>query len=128
MYSCCFVGCCFQDLFKIDCNILLLFPFNFFSVHFVSFSMIHLYSGIDIAIAWKKSRFILSTRSDFRMIDNLSIAIHVFARQIYIYIYIHRCVDLLNNNTFFRSDIYIYIYKLCKIKDCSFDFYSICIH
>ena len=37
----------------------------------------HLYSSTDTAITWKKSGFILSDGSDFHMIDNLSIAIHV---------------------------------------------------
>ena len=30
--------------------------------------------------AWKKSRFILSARLDFHMIDGLSIKVHSFAR------------------------------------------------
>ena len=37
LYSCCFTGCCIQDLFKTACNILALLPssFLFLSKHFV---------------------------------------------------------------------------------------------
>ena len=43
-YSCCFVGCCLQDLFNS----------RLFSVH-----VVHPYSSIDTITAWKKLRFIL---------------------------------------------------------------------
>ena len=49
----------------------------FFSVRFVS---IHPYSCTVTAITWKKSSFILSDKSDFHMIDSLSIVFHTFAR------------------------------------------------
>ena len=39
----------------------------------------HPYSSVDTTVAWKKLRFILSEKSDFHMIDNLSIAVHVSA-------------------------------------------------
>ena len=39
--------------------------------------MVQPYSIMDRATAWKKSRFILSDRLDFHMIDNL---FHTFAR------------------------------------------------
>ena len=42
--------------------------------------MVHPYNSIDIATAWKKSNYILLDRSDFYFINNLSIAVHVFAR------------------------------------------------
>ena len=35
-----------------------------------------LYNSTDTATAWKNSRFILSEKSDFHIVDNLSIAIH----------------------------------------------------
>ena len=38
--------------------------------------------SIDITVAWKKFRFILSDRSDFYTIDSLSIAVYAFARRI----------------------------------------------
>ena len=34
-YNCCFVACCFQDLFNIACSILVWFLSSFFSMHFV---------------------------------------------------------------------------------------------
>ena len=76
LYSCCFVKCCFQDLFNIACSILVQFPSSFFSVCFVSIYVVYPYSSIDTTAAWKKSRFILSDRSDFLMIDNLLIAVN----------------------------------------------------
>ena len=42
----------------------------------------HPYSSIDTTAAWKKLRFILSVRSDFHMIDNLSIAVHAFVSRV----------------------------------------------
>ena len=52
-------------------------------MHFVSVSLVvHLCSCIDTATAWKKSRFILSIKSDFHMIVNLSIIVHSFARRV----------------------------------------------
>ena len=39
----------------------------------------HPYSWIDTTAAWKKLRLILSDKSDFNMIDFLSIAVHAFA-------------------------------------------------
>ena len=39
-YSCCFVRCCFQDLFNIAQNILVQFPSSFFSICFVSIYMV----------------------------------------------------------------------------------------
>ena len=48
-YKYCFVGCCFQRLFKIARSILLQFPSSFFSMHFVSY--INLGSGrVDTAV------------------------------------------------------------------------------
>ena len=42
----------------------------------------HPYSSIDTTAAWKKLRFILSVRSDFHMIDSLSIAVHAFVSRV----------------------------------------------
>ena len=42
----------------------------------------HPYSSIDTTSAWKKLRFILSVRSDFHMIDRLSIAVHAFVSRV----------------------------------------------
>ena len=37
------------------------------------------YSISDTSTTWKKSRFVLSERSDFHLIENLSRAVHAFA-------------------------------------------------
>ena len=42
----------------------------------------HPYSSINTTAAWKKLRFILSVRSDFHMIESLSIAVHVFVSRV----------------------------------------------
>ena len=81
-YSWCFVGCCRQDLFNIALNILVLLPSSFFSSRLVSVQVVHPYSTIDTTYAWKKLRFILSVRSDFHMIESLSIAVHAFVSRV----------------------------------------------
>ena len=81
-YSCYFVVCYFQDLFNIAPRILVQFPFIFFFLRFVSVHVVHPYSRIDTIAAWKKLHFSLSDKSDFHMIDNLSIVVHAFARRI----------------------------------------------
>ena len=43
---------------------------------------VHPYSSIDTTAAWKKLRFILSVRSDFHMIESLSIAVHAFVSRV----------------------------------------------
>ena len=78
-YSCCFVGCCFQDLFNIAHSILVQFLSSFFSICLVSIYVVHPYSKIDITTAWKKLHFILSDRFDFHMIQKLLIAVHAFS-------------------------------------------------
>ena len=55
---------------------------SFSLMRFVSVSMVHPWGSIDITTAWKKSRFILSNRSDFHMIDGILIAVHFFVRYI----------------------------------------------
>ena len=76
-YNCCFMGCCFQDLFNITHSILGQFSSSFFSVSFVSIHVVHPYSRTDTTTDWKKSYFILSDRLDFHMIENLLISVHV---------------------------------------------------
>ena len=46
---------------------------------FVSIQVVQSESSIDTATSWKKSRFILSERSDFRRIDDLSIVVKSFS-------------------------------------------------
>ena len=79
-YSYCFVECCFQDLFKTAHSILLLFPSSFFSMQFISILVVHPYSSMETATALKKFGFILSVRSDFHLIDNLSITFYTFTK------------------------------------------------
>ena len=55
LYSCCFVGCCFQDLFSKACSILVQLPSSFLSTHLVSVHMVHPYSSIDVIVVWKKN-------------------------------------------------------------------------
>ena len=81
-YSWCLVGCCRQDLFNIALNILVYLPSSFFSSRLVSVHVMHPYSRIDTTAAWKKLRFILSFRSDFHMIESLSIAVHAFVSRV----------------------------------------------
>ena len=81
-YSCCFVGCCFQDLFNTARSILVQFPSSFFSIGFVSVNWVHPYSRIDTIVAWKKLRFILLDRSDFHLINDPLIAVHAYASRI----------------------------------------------
>ena len=79
LYSCCFVGSCFQDWFSIAHSILVS---NLFSIHFVSVHVVNPYSNVDTTTAWQKFRFNLSNRPDFHIIDSLSIAVHAFARHV----------------------------------------------
>ena len=80
LYSCYFVGCCFKDLFKIACSILVLYQYTFFFMHFVTDHLLHPYSCIHTATAWKKSRLILSSKLSFHIIVNQSREVHAFTR------------------------------------------------
>ena len=75
---CCFSRYCTQDLFKTTRSILVLFPSSFFSMCSFSIHVVHPCSSIDTAIAWKKSRLVLSGRFDLHMIDNLLLVFHAF--------------------------------------------------
>ena len=77
--SSCFVGCCFQNQFKIAHNILIESPSIFFYKCIVSVQLVHPYCSSDTAEAWKKSHLILSKRSDFHISNNQSIAGHKFS-------------------------------------------------
>ena len=56
-YSCCIMGCYFQDLFSITCSILVQFPSSFFSIRLVRVNVVHPYSRIVMTAAWKKIAF-----------------------------------------------------------------------
>ena len=77
-HNCCFVECGFQNLFKTAYRILF-FQSSFFSKFFVRILGVQPYSSIDTAITSKKYHFILSERSDFHIIDNLTMAVNVFS-------------------------------------------------
>ena len=81
-YSWCLVGCCRQDLFNIARSIFVKLPSSFFSSRLISVQVVHAYGSIDTTAAWKKLRFILSVRSDFHMIESLSIAVHAFVSRV----------------------------------------------
>ena len=85
LYSSCFVGCCFQDSFNTAYGTLVQFPSSFCSICLVCINLVHPYRRSDTTAAWEKMRFILSDKSDFHMIDNLLIAVHVFATCILIW-------------------------------------------
>ena len=78
-YNCCFVGCCYQDLFNIVHSILVQVPSSFFLIRFVSVYLVHPYSRIDTTATWKILCLILSEQFDFHMIDNQSISVHAIA-------------------------------------------------
>ena len=81
-YICCFVGCCFQDLFNIARSILVQLLSCFFSIR-LSASIWCIHKAVwTRPLLGKKLCFILSDRSDFHMIDILSIAVHVFASRL----------------------------------------------
>ena len=58
-YSCCLVGCCFQDLFSTGRSIFVELPSRFFSMRLVSVHVAHQCCGIDTTAAWEKLRSIL---------------------------------------------------------------------
>ena len=71
-----------SGFFKTAHSILRQFPSGFFSVHFASILVVHPYNSLDSATACKKNSFsILLDRSDFHLIDNLSIAFSIFHRR-----------------------------------------------
>ena len=52
-YSCCFVQCCFQDLFNMACSIFSQVPPSSSSMRLVSVLVVHLCSRMDTNTAWK---------------------------------------------------------------------------
>ena len=54
-YSCCFVGCCPQDVFNIARSILVQLPSSFFSIRLVNVHIVHPCSSIDTTADWKKT-------------------------------------------------------------------------
>ena len=83
-YSCCFMGCCFQDLFITARSILVQLPSSYFSTRLVSVHVMHPYCSRNITAAWKKLHFILFywTGLTSNMTDSQSIVVHAFACRI----------------------------------------------
>ena len=63
---------------KIAFSILVEFPSNFLSMDLVKLQ-VQPYSSTDTATVWKNSSFILSERSDFHVVIDLSIVVHVLS-------------------------------------------------
>ena len=82
--SCRFVQCCFLDLFKTAHSIIMLFLSSPFSLCFVHACLVLPYCSTNSTTSWKKPCFVSSDRSDFHVIDNLSIAFKAFARNMLI--------------------------------------------
>ena len=78
-YSCCFVGCGIQELFKTAHSILDQFPCSFILYTFSLRPCSAPFSRMDTATVCKKSRFISSDRLYFHRIDNLSISYHTIS-------------------------------------------------
>ena len=53
-------------------------------MRFVRVQLMHPYNSTNTVTAWKKSHFILPDRLDFRMINNLLIAVHAYPMSNYI--------------------------------------------
>ena len=124
-HSYCFVGFCLQYLFKTARSILALFPSSFSSMRLVRVQMVRPYSSIDSATTWKKSRFTLPTRSDFHTTENLSIAVHAFARRMLTSLSVDEMLlsRYVNRSTDFKglplkvemAPFWLNIYDLCFI-------------
>ena len=112
-YNCCFVGCCFQDLFNMTRSILVQFPSKFFYIRLVSVHVVHPYSRLDTTAVWRKLLFISSDRFDFHMINNLSIAVHTFASRILISFSVD---ETLNLSTRFREPLFSVEMFLFRLK------------
>ena len=51
-------------------------------IRLVSIQVVHPYNSMDTTAAWKKLHFIFSDKSDFHMIDTLSIAVYAFTSRV----------------------------------------------
>ena len=104
-YSCCFVGCCYENLLNITCSILLQSRLAF-SLYGLSASMwcIHIVE-LTRPLLGKKFHFILSDKSDFHMIHYLSIVVNAFASRILMSFSVDEAMllRLMNLSTSFRE-------------------------
>ena len=72
---------------------------------FVSIHVVHSYSSITTITGWKKSRFILSNRSDFHMTDSWLTEVHTFTNHTLASLSVDETLLMryLNLSTNFRS-------------------------
>ena len=75
-------SCCFKDLFYMTLSILVELAFSFFSRLLISVQLVHPYSSMDTTAALKKTRFILSDRSDFYVTDTLLITVYALTNRV----------------------------------------------
>ena len=66
-------------------------------MHFVTVHVVHLYISIDTTTAGKKSRFILSDRSDFCMSDSLLIAVNAFSSYTLVSLLVDETLKIIYN-------------------------------
>ena len=57
-YSCCFVGCCLQELFCLARCILVQLQSSFFSIRLASVHVVHPYSSIDYIPILKHTKYV----------------------------------------------------------------------
>ena len=70
LYNYCFVECCFQDLLKIACNILVLFSSIFFFKCLVKVQVVQPLNSTDMATPWQNFPFLLE-RSGFHTVNKI---------------------------------------------------------
>ena len=84
-------------------------------MHLVRIHDLHPYNSTNTARAWKKSRIILSERSDFRMIECLPIAVHDFTKsmltplsvdEMFLLRYVKRYAEWRQSSEYYQSWLY----------------------
>ena len=127
LYISCFVGCRVQNFFETARSILACLPSNFFSTISLRVNLVHLYGSTETVTVLKETRFILTEKSDFYIIDYLSIAIRAFVRLILKMISVDEILlpRYVNLPTNFRGLPLKVDMKSCFLK---YKFYFICVH
>ena len=125
-YSCCFLGCCRQDLFNIARSILMQLPSSFFYMRLISVYVVHPYSSIDTAAALKKLRFFLSVRSDFHMTDSQSLAVHVLASRVLMSVSVDETLLPRYVNLIIICNAYILAYNITKYNGTCENYFKWC--
>ena len=105
-FSSCFMECCFQNFFsKKQLASFCSSHLAFYSNRFLKVQVVLPYNITDTATAWKNFCFILSVRSDFLIVDNLSIAFSAYPMHILISLSVDEILLLryMNRRTSFRG-------------------------